>query len=327
MVFGPGDCNSGRGRRSSSRLAGKNTEQTPVNSVNSDETETITDTMNFTKTELENLLADKLAPLETKIASLEQTIKSKDEKIALFEARIAKLEEQNAKLTATNARIEAQLLQSTANNIALTSEVGTLRILIDDQEQRGRKMSLRMEGLEWKKGEKNPDLRTSVLDKLNEFGANLEDSDICRTHRTGKPKKDRDSDVTVAQTIIRFRSWGARMRAYQAKFFSKTNEKREQINCDLTRRRLHLLNRARDLLGAKHPVAHVYADAECRLLLKIRTTDTKIEFNTEFELQNAIARIPPPPVVSGLSEAAFGQALPFGAALSAITEVSETDID
>ena len=133
MPFGPGDSNSGRGRRSSSRLAGKNSEQTPVNSVNSDETDTITDTMNFTKTELENLLADKLAPLETKIASLEQTVKSKDEKIAMFEARIAKLEqtnakleEQNAKLEATNARFEAQLLQSTANNIALTSEVGTL---------------------------------------------------------------------------------------------------------------------------------------------------------------------------------------------------------
>ena len=61
---------------------------------------------------------------------------------------------------------------------------------------------------------------------------------------------------------------------------------------DLTKRRLDLLNKARDDLGKKHPHAHAFADQECRLALKIRLRDEKIFFNTDEELEEALSRVP-----------------------------------
>ena len=61
---------------------------------------------------------------------------------------------------------------------------------------------------------------------------------------------------------------------------------------DLTKRRLDLLNKARDDLGKKHPHAHAFADQECRLALKIRSRDEKIFFNTDEELEEALSRVP-----------------------------------
>ena len=280
------------------------------------------------KSEMEVLLSAQITPLKEEIASLTQLLKQRDAKIEALEVKIirqdARIEALEMKANSQDERIrslENQLLQSTASNIALRSEMSVLRVGIDDQEQRGRKMSLRIEGLEYKRNETDQELRADIVAKLNEFEANITDEDICRAHRTARPKKDRDSPTIVAQTIVRFRSWGARTRAYRAKFYSKANQKREQINCDLTKRRLDLLNRARSILG-KHPVAHVYADAECRLLLKIRPTDEKIPFNNEAELQSAIAKIPMQPVLAAPVSVGIFPPLQGTQPLSAIVEES-----
>ena len=67
---------------------------------------------------------------------------------------------------------------------------------------------------------------------------------------------------------------------------------REEVVVDLTKRRKALLDQARGLLGYKHPHAHVYADQECNLVLKIRSKNLTIHFNTQAELEAAMAQVP-----------------------------------
>ena len=229
---------------------------------------------------------------------LEEIINAKNESIVDLQARVQALEN--------------QLKKSVESNVKLASRVGTIEqdllTKIDDNEQRGRKMNLRIEGITYEEGETKEQLRVKVLETLNKMNANISTDEICRLHRSSKPRVDRPRVldghdpppprapgapvVRVAQTIIKFRHWGARERAYQAKFFSKEHNMREQIVVDLTKRCKALLDQARGFLGKKHPHAHVFADQECQLAVKIRTTDTKIIFNTAEELEAALARIP-----------------------------------
>jgi len=215
--------------------------------------------------------------------------------------------------------LEKQLLASVNSNVQLTSRVATLEaklqkleVKIDDNEQRGRKMNLRIEGIAFEEGETKGQLKTKILNTLNKMDANINAADICRFHRSGKPRVDRPRGpdgkllplpvdpetpvVKVAQTIVKFRHWDARDSAYQAKFVSKAKNFREQIVVDLTKRRKALLDQARGFLGKDHPFAHAFADQECQVAVKIRASNQKLIVNTLEELQDALAQVPTVPM-------------------------------
>ena len=222
------------------------------------------------------------------ISTLEIKFNAKIEKINALETAVTFMQQENASNAARITALEDKLINCVQNNINLKDSLYHVRedlfVAIDDLAQYGRKPSLRIEGIPFVKGETNDQLKTKVIDSLNEIHANVSDADIFRLHRSGKPHKDRDTGILVAQSIVRFRHWAPRDRAYKAKKFAKDNSLPQQVKLDLTKRRLTLLNRARDALGKKHPIAHAYADAECNLLIKNRAVDQKFFFNTEKEL-------------------------------------------
>ena len=251
---------------------------------------------------------DSFDPLSADMAATAKQIQEvKDSLTALINAKVEHLEhvvqDKNkiiADLQKRLTAVENQLKSAVANNVKLVSDNAALEakldVRLDDLQQHGRKPNLRIEGIAYRANETNAELQQKVVTALNNMQADIDDLDINRLHRSSKPRKDRDTGVLVAQTIVNFRSWGARQRAYKAKFYSKEHRMQEHIVVDLTKRRLDLLNKARTDLGKKHPYAHAFADQECRLAIKIRTLDEKIFFNTEDELAAALARVPPVPV-------------------------------
>ena len=348
MVF-TAENSKGRGRpkRKSARISERSSADSAESSAESaaessaEMTAATAEDISQLKDELEKLFTDKISSLESKITDLEAALQEKNKKVEAMEDRIKTLEAELRKTNEINNKkiqiLEGELLKSNNDNMKLINYYNkiqasqdNLRILVDDQEQRGRKMSIRMEGLEFKNGETNDELIEKVVSTLNSFEAGIDKTDICRTHRTTRPKKDRDSPILVAQTIVRFRNWGARSRAYNAKHFSKANEKREQIACDLTKRRLELMKRAKSALGDKHPSAHVYANNECQLILKIRPLDLKLPFNTYAEFEAECAKIPPavpaflPPAISIFPT---HDALEPLSTIAEMSEVSEDNVE
>ena len=193
------------------------------------------------------------------------------------------------------AELNEKVIHVVQRNIELAGELKEVRhdfeIKIDDLEQYGRKNSLRIEGIEVCENESNTQLTKKVAEVLNVMGANITPNDFFRLHRSGRPHMR--NGKRVAQTIVRFKSWSARSRAYQTRY-TGTKEERESrdqfVRLDLTKRRLALLSSAQTLLD-KHLFAHAYADSECSLLIMNRTTKNKYRFNSEYELHDALSMI------------------------------------
>jgi hypothetical protein len=217
------------------------------------------------------------AELKSELLTLKEEINQRNEHISHLEERVVQVVQQNVKLAAdlhvTNKKFDA------------------LDIKLDDLEQYGRKMCLRVEGIEVKEKESNSNLTTKVIDCLNEIGANVSQSDFSRLHRSGKPIM-RDGRL-VAQTIVKFTSWQARSRVFATRF-SGTHDERMARKCfvhlDLTKRHLGLLQKAQVLLK-KHPFAHVYANADCKLIIYDRVASRKYFFNDELEMEKVISTI------------------------------------
>ena len=218
--------------------------------------------------ELQNTVAD----LNNKFAKLQETIDSKDTRIKELEVGLVSVVQHNVKL---------------ASDIATTRE--SLDVRVDDLEQHGRKMCLRIEGIEVSDDETNEDLADKMESALASLRADVSRADFVRWHRSGRPRTT-DDGRRVAQTIVRFKSWSARSRVYETRF-AGTREQRKLrphfARQDLTKRRLHLLGEAQTALKL-HPTTHADANADCRLFLINRVTKAKTFFNTTDELKSAL---------------------------------------
>ena len=226
-----------------------------------------------TADELKSEFRATVAKLTATIDELKQSIDKKNELIRDLEQRVTSVVQRNVVLSG-----ELSEMQNHITNV--------VEVHIDDQEQYSRKPCLRVEGIEQVPGETNDILATNVVGELNKYGANISVKDINRLHRIGRPRKNVNGDRLPPQTIIRFQSWGARSRAYATKFTGTAAERKLRpsfVLVDLTKRRLHLLKKAR-LALKNHPVAHAYADGECRLIISNRNSGTKASFNTHSEL-------------------------------------------
>ena len=224
---------SGRGRPKGSRSVPTVSTRASLRSHTTSTFSDLSDTENdneMSETAITDLKDELKGFIELKTKHLEGIITEKSNIILSMQTRVDSLEK--------------QLLASVNSNVQLTSRVATLEaklqkleVKIDDNEQRGRKMNLRIEGIEFEEGETKGQLKTKILNTLNKMDANINAADICRFHRSGKPRVDRPRGpdgkllplpvdpetpvVKVAQTIVKFRHWDARDRAYQAKFVSK----------------------------------------------------------------------------------------------------------
>ena len=154
----------------------------------------------------------------------------------------------------------------------------------DDVEQYTRRNSVRIHGLPTKE---NEDLLETLTGCYNEVGLQLVHGEIDRIHRVGKKTYNAAKKQHTQSIIVKFRSWGPKARFYKArpKFIkddktvrgNQPPKRKFTVSNDLTKRRLNLLNYAREKLNdGNYHVKYVYADVNCTLAM--RHNDDSLSF-------------------------------------------------
>ena len=168
-------------------------------------------------------------------------------------------------------------------------------VLIDDLQQYGRRQSVRVQGVTVVPGEGDDDslLLEQVNKALEPANIALQASDVIRFHRSSAIKDDKFAPGTKSsQVLIKLKHWCVRAKFQGVNTAMRLKEKKKEKGCrvyhDLTKRRLDLLNTAREDI-AVCPGWFAYADINSGL--KLRCEKRFFNFNTKAELDTAIAQI------------------------------------
>ena len=177
-------------------------------------------------------------------------------------------------------------------------------IRVDDLEQYGRRMNIRIEGLPWAEGETVDDLQRTIIDEVGKQGVVLKPCDIVRLHRSSRAKEQ--DGVVTKQAIVKLATWKARERFLGFNKSARQYEKRTRlkkftcrVNNDLTKRRLQLLTEARNqikshlsqrftkeqLEGGLADSENVFAYSNINSELRMRIRGKVVSFNTLGEMR------------------------------------------
>jgi hypothetical protein len=193
----------------------------------------------------------------------------------------------------TDARAElAQVKEdSIADKAAAKALHVKLELRVDDLEQYGRRKSIRVQNVPVVEGE-NDDI-SLVLDQINKkiapTGIVIGENDCIRYHRSSKEKVNLDRAVggMVTQCIVKLKHWSLRRRFQGLNKRMRDADNKVRVFHDLTKRRLVLLNKARDDLTQEGWFA--YADVNSNL--KLRNGTRFYSYNTEEQLADVIAKL------------------------------------
>ena len=156
--------------------------------------------------------------------ALEDTKKIHEQEIANKDARISTLEQTIIAQNKRNLEIQSLMLEKD-----------------DLNEQYSRKDCLRISGIPISKEDDNDAIQTKVINSLSENGVEIEDSDIHRMHRSGKPQSmadykkflnrtfdskfpidQNDNNTETVEVIVRFTRWAPRSRVYSLHYKKKS---------------------------------------------------------------------------------------------------------
>ena len=200
-----------------------------------------------------------------KIDLLVNELKAKDERINELETKVLSLESRLAILTNTNLLIERKL---------------------DDNEQYGRRLNLRINGIpvgndEHEDGDK---CLRKVKEEVNKLNLNCDQLRFDRAHRLGKIKKDVNGKILPRPMIVRLISWSDRTSIYRAR-----NKDKGQVKfyIDLTKRRFELKKLAIERVKDRHDVDFIFADVNCNLCARFKDGAFKF-FNSVEELDKIL---------------------------------------
>ena len=126
----------------------------------------------------------------------------------------------------------------------LEKRIKELELSADNQEQYSRRNSLRIFGLEENENKTTEQIVEELMKADLEM--DIDHSSIDRVHRVGKPAEDRKTPRPI---LIKFSTYRERARVYKAKKLLK--EKKIFINEDLTKKRVKLLYKLRQLKKEK----------------------------------------------------------------------------
>lgn len=169
-------------------------------------------------------------------SSIRETKREYDDRIKKLETkydfRIQKLETDNGDLKDENDELRSELCE-------VRIDIGNMKWKDDEIEQYSRRNSLRISGIQESDTRPPDDI---VLELANEYNINIEQSDIDRSHRTGK-----EEEGNVRAILVKFTSYRARR-----EFMSKKQDLADGIyfNEDLTRLRGEILYESRKLFKA-----------------------------------------------------------------------------
>ena len=252
-----------------------------------------------------------------------------------FRTEFAKVEKN---LKSEIQSLKKELSDVKLENSALRAENQQLREAHDDLEQYGRRMAIRVEGLEYREKEENTDLQVTLIDEFKELGIVITDNDIVRLHRSSKVKnlkKDKNSNETypAKQCLIKFGNWRAREKF--AKFNKNMKNKTHlRVYHDLTKRRHDLLTDARskikegfrrmnvtdEMISQLSYRENIFAFVDINSNLAVSLKGQIHRFNNMAQLTEIIKEAFPRPLSSNWGASAWGVKdveRDFGAALTA----------
>ena len=241
-------------------------------------------------------VASAVAPLQKKVEAAQHQIDQLRTALnnSRREAREAQEAQEAAAAAAEGAAANGGGEASGAQIQELKEQLEHTNIQHDDLEQYGRRMHVRIEGLEFKEEETPDQLFDQVKTALHSVGVPVAAADVVRFHRSSRAVT-RDGKL-VKQTIIKFARWDHRRQAQFANKKARETNKGFRIHGDLTRRRHGLLLKAREMIdnrfqpaagsaardgAARAPFA--YADVNCNL--RVRRGEECHTFNTISELE------------------------------------------
>ena len=210
----------------------------------------------------------------------------------------------STKFDTTVGELKGTIVELKEENARLRERLIKYDIAVDDLEQYGRRMSVRVEGIPWEEGETNDDLEKTMIAEFAKVGVKIEPPDIVRLHRSSKVKEWKQGRKVslTKQCIIKFSNW--RSREKFAGFNRKARAKpgTVRVNNDLTRRRLQLLTSARQRVEAHMKqlftpeeienglpdTENVFAYANINSDLRMRIRGRVVSFNTLPELEAAV---------------------------------------
>ena len=179
------------------------------------------------------------------------------------------MKKQNVEILKLNSGVEMlqqQVTELKHQNLLLSQHS-------DDNEQYGRRLCLRIEGLPTVKNETEADVFVKIKKLIDDSGCKIPNLMIDRAHRIG-PRRTDDDGIGQQSVIARFVSFRHRTLLYNCR--KKLKEKKGiSIRLDLTKRKHDLLKLARDKVKDDNLVSYAYADVNCRLKVKFADGNEK----------------------------------------------------
>ena len=159
----------------------------------------------------------------------------------------------------------------------------------DDLEQYGRRLCIRKDGVEVNEDETAEECTDKVLNMLQKSDVEVSNKDIIdRAHRIGSKRTVSADGKKVQQIIVKFLTWQKPNVVYRSRKVVK-EKFGYSVRLDLTKKKLDLLRRARELTEDRPEVDSVFTDINCKLVLKM-ANDSMKWFSSESEL-NSILKI------------------------------------
>ena len=131
---------------------------------------------------------------------------------------------------------------------------------VDELEQHGRRVCLRIEGVEHQANEKSEDVLEKVVNILKESETEIPESALDRAHHIGPTYTGNNTGKKMQSIIVRFTTFRRRTFLYANR---KNIKSVARIRLDLTKDRYNLLVSARKRVSNYPEVNYVYTDINC----------------------------------------------------------------
>ena len=227
--------------------------------------------------ELKNYFNEKLSSQEQSLISTFNNLIS-DLKAEISKEIKSEVLKQNEKLESQNKMLQQQISELRQVNIEN-------QMKNEELEQYGRRLCIRIEGVEVKSKETSDDVLQLVKKLFETAEVNVPDAVIDRAHRIGPVYKNRDTNKLSKSIIVRFTTFRHRTMFYRA----RSKLKGIKVRLDLTKSRYDLLNKANEHVRDIPTIKFCYVDVNCRLKVRFASENQQDEFFSSMEELRDIA--------------------------------------
>ena len=191
--------------------------------------------------------------------------------------------------------LQKELAHVKTENTSLHAKLDKTELDLDDLQQYGRHLNIRVEGIGYADNETTGDIFTKLQASLKKADIEIQEADVIRIHRTSKPKFYEGK--MVAQTIVKLAHCRIRGRFHGINKIAKNKHAGFRAHADLTPRWFALLKYAREhinrkmieLHGSSETIGHlpdnekVFPFTTINSALRLRARGNVLKFNTEID--------------------------------------------